>query len=372
MKIFLLFLLSFSLILPNVFADEVLRDWGSYGREDSQFDLIWDIVIDSQDNVYVADMNNNRIQKFTNQGDFLFSWGSERNLENRLSVPRGLALDSLDNMYVVDKQERILVFNSEGEFLNFFGDEQGLNSPRGIDIDNQDRVYVADTGNDRIIQFSHNGTYLNEFGGPGSEKGEFNSPTDVSIDSQDNVYVTDEKNSRIQKFDSSGKFIQEWPSDENDLIFPAGIHVDSNDQIFVVNTGNHNIVVFNEYGKIITTLGNGGSSIGEFLAPVSMAVDSNNDIFVSDHRNNRIQVFQAIFTDVIPPKIIVPANIVMEVSPSISQVIVLYDVTASDDQDGKITPVCNPPSESFFLIGIKSLLAMHQTVQEIQLKPHFW
>ena len=53
------------------------------------------------------------------------------------------------------------------------------------------------------------------------------------------------------------------------------------------------------------------------------------------------------------PSITIPDKIVISLKEYTDKTIVSYDVTASDDQDGKITPVCNPPSESFFLIGDK-------------------
>ena len=34
------------------------------------------IAIDSSGNVYVADYGNNRIQKFTSNGNFITKWGS--------------------------------------------------------------------------------------------------------------------------------------------------------------------------------------------------------------------------------------------------------------------------------------------------------
>jgi hypothetical protein len=41
-----------------------LAKWGSPGSGDSQFGGPYGLAVDSSGNIYVADMNNNRIQKF--------------------------------------------------------------------------------------------------------------------------------------------------------------------------------------------------------------------------------------------------------------------------------------------------------------------
>jgi len=44
--------------------------WGSDGSGDGQFSLTESVEVDSDGNVYVADGNNNRIQKFDSAGTF--------------------------------------------------------------------------------------------------------------------------------------------------------------------------------------------------------------------------------------------------------------------------------------------------------------
>lgn len=54
------------------------------------------IAIDSANNVYVS--SNNRIFKYTNDGQFLFSWGSFGTNEGEFNQIVGLATDSLNNI----------------------------------------------------------------------------------------------------------------------------------------------------------------------------------------------------------------------------------------------------------------------------------
>jgi DNA-binding beta-propeller fold protein YncE len=75
--------------------------------------------------------------------------------------PAGLAVDSNDNIYVTDRDnDRIQIFTSNGTFITAIGSqgsEDGqLNRPEGVGVDpysNTGLVYVADTGNSRIQVF---------------------------------------------------------------------------------------------------------------------------------------------------------------------------------------------------------------------------
>ena len=60
------------------------------------------IAVDSSGNVYVADSYNNRIQKFTPDGQFVTKWGSGGSGDGQFMEPWGIAVDSSDYVYVAD------------------------------------------------------------------------------------------------------------------------------------------------------------------------------------------------------------------------------------------------------------------------------
>jgi DNA-binding beta-propeller fold protein YncE len=72
------------------------------GTEDGQFNGPTDIAVDSLGNVYVADSNNNRIQKFNGNGNFITKWGSLGAGDGEFDGPVGIAIDSSGNVYVAD------------------------------------------------------------------------------------------------------------------------------------------------------------------------------------------------------------------------------------------------------------------------------
>jgi DNA-binding beta-propeller fold protein YncE len=57
-------------------APPYLTQWGTSGSGNGQFNGPAGMALDASGNVYVADLGNNRIQKFTGAGVYLTKWGT--------------------------------------------------------------------------------------------------------------------------------------------------------------------------------------------------------------------------------------------------------------------------------------------------------
>jgi sugar lactone lactonase YvrE len=189
-----------------------ITQWGTLdeGEGNGQFDEPEGIAADSSGYVYVADTINNRIQKFNSNGVFVSKWGSTKanpgTGNGQFYNPKGIALDLSGNVYVADSQNnRIQKFNSSGGFITKWGaccsPDGYFNVPYGVATDSSGNVYVADTYNHRIQKFNSNGLFLTKWGSNGyMEDGKFQYPEGIAVDSSGNVYVADTDNHRIQKF----------------------------------------------------------------------------------------------------------------------------------------------------------------------------
>jgi tripartite motif-containing protein 71 len=54
-----------------------IAKWGSNGTGDGQFKTPHGVAIDPQNNVFVTDMDNSRVQEFNSDGVFLLKWGTQ-------------------------------------------------------------------------------------------------------------------------------------------------------------------------------------------------------------------------------------------------------------------------------------------------------
>lgn len=188
------------------------------------------------------DSGNNRIEKFTQEGVFLREWGSSGTGDGEFDIPIGIAVNSEDIVYVTDgKNHRVQYFTSSGDFLGKFGGpgsgESAFNYPSGISIDGLDSIYIADTNNYRIQKFDSNHTFIYEFGSAGAPNRYFgmagssvsannHGPFDVAVDAEGRIYVLDTVNNRIQVFGEDSELSADVENTRNsDGWYPYGTRV---------------------------------------------------------------------------------------------------------------------------------------------------
>jgi hypothetical protein len=89
-----------------------VKSSGSYGTGDGQFDRSTGITINpSTGDVFVADTDNNRIQKFDSNGNFITKWGIYGTEDEEFDTPMGISVDISGNVYVTEfNNDRIQVF----------------------------------------------------------------------------------------------------------------------------------------------------------------------------------------------------------------------------------------------------------------------
>jgi len=126
-------------------------------------------------------------------------------------------------------------------------------------------VVVLDSGNRRVMRFGPNGSYIDSFGGPGQEPGQFVTALFLEV-AGDRVYVLDSGLNRVTEYDSAGIYLNRFQVSLAGLagttpIFAAG----GLDQLYVAaepvpfleevrDTGHAVIYRMNMSGAIVDTL----------------------------------------------------------------------------------------------------------------------
>lgn len=309
---------------------KLVRRWGGSGPNPGQFDYPPDVAVDSGGNIYVAEYNNKRVQKFDSNGTLITTWEVPGN-------PHGIAIDSNDNVYVADySSQRVRKFDSNGAPITTWAVP---GRPHGIAVDLNGNVYVPDFTNNQIHKYDSSGNVTAQWTSL--------YPFSVAVDSSGYVYVTQIGNKhRIQKWDSTGKFITSWGSEGSEngqFKEPRGVAVDSYGNVYVGDSGNDRIQKFDSNGNFITQWGSEGVGDGQFQFPNGVAITASNNVYVADTGNNRIQEFAppsvvisastSITVDNTPPSLNVSVNPSAFWPPNHKMVEVTTSVTVSDNYD---------------------------------------
>lgn len=142
-----------------------LQGWGGTGSGNSQFKGIFHLDVGADGRVYVADVENNRIQVFDGSGTPLRALGpGDPNNAARLLLPYGVAVGG-GRIYVADSSNSRLAIYRESDYsyigsVGQYGSADALgsgvgqfNGNTGIALDNAGRVYVADHNANRIAVY---------------------------------------------------------------------------------------------------------------------------------------------------------------------------------------------------------------------------
>ena len=174
--------------------------FGTRGSGDGQLDIPNSIAIATSGDMYIADTNNHRIQKFDQNGNFISKFGTYGSGDGQFWNPRGIVIATSGDMYIADtNNHRIQKFDQNGNFLMKFGTRGSgdgqFNYPQGITISRSGDMYIADTNG--IQKFDSNGNFIYKFGTHGYSQNQLGGWNSVFIDSYDTIYVSDSYNSRI-------------------------------------------------------------------------------------------------------------------------------------------------------------------------------
>ena len=277
--------------INKITVDETeIGKFGGYGETGGRF--IWPtaIAVDSHGLAYVADEWLHRISIFDatvefngadiEEKNFLRKWGVPGPKPGQLGAPSGLVLDSNQDLYISEKgNNRVSKFTRDGEHLLTFGSPGSapgeFDKPWGITVDNHGNVYVADWNNDRIQKFTPEGQFLQTIGQPGIGPAKLHRPSDVAVDSDGDVYVCDWGQDKVEVYDADGVHLATLYGDSEELS-PRGV------KYLELNIADL------EKRRLVTNF----EPEYRFTLPTGIEVDDEGRIYVVDNIRFRLQVYR--------------------------------------------------------------------------------
>jgi len=176
------------------------------GVEGESFARPTDVAWDADGNIYVADgYGNARVAKYDKNGKWVKNWGSRGTGQGQFNIVHGIAIDARGNVYVGDEgNKRVQVFDSNGTFKTQF---TNVGTPTALCITRgpQQVLYVAHTGDPdgmedaAIYKVDLNGNLLGKFGSAGKLPKEFGLVNSIDCRNENELLVGELSNWRVQK-----------------------------------------------------------------------------------------------------------------------------------------------------------------------------
>ena len=175
------------------------------------------LAVDKNNNLYVVDTRNYKIQMFSTNGNFILEI---KNLE-QFGIVYNITVDKHNTVYISDvDKNKIHIYDCHYKYSSL---EHEFNRPYGVAVDSKNCLYVLDSYNSRVQKFSssssssnnssnNNRKLLTTWGSYGSKPGQFKLSYSICVDRLDFVYVADTYNNRVQKFTYDGVFVSQFAS----------------------------------------------------------------------------------------------------------------------------------------------------------------
>jgi hypothetical protein len=318
----------------------------------AMFYSVYDIIGDTNGNIYFSDWYDNRVRKITTSGILVTYAGdgaccsfTENSFatSSHISRPTGLQIDSTGKLYIslygaiaVVNPSTTLITTVIGGCAGFSGNggpatSACIVSANSIWIDTNSNFYLTQAryyrirkvASNIITAFAGNAFYaLTGDGGP-AKNAQLYEPAGTFVDTSGNVYIADTKNCRVRLVNTAGiissigGFVFCQSTGDNGLFsssslnFPVGVWKDTTGNLYISEAGKVSISETVNYymsgisrirkvsasTNIITTIAGGGGSTTDNILATSYSFglvsgiwgDTNNNLFIVDTNRNNVK-----------------------------------------------------------------------------------
>jgi DNA-directed RNA polymerase subunit RPC12/RpoP len=266
------------IVTPSPNPDYSLAlQFGTDGAGPGQFEDARFIAVDINENIYTAEFQDGRLQKFDPAGQFQQLTNIEPDDDDYITVS-DLASD-YNGRLLVARRGDILIYNAAdgslagmipGAFPDTWYEAVAVDSantiyalhtsageldlikidPNGqvlwrkpqiteglvknteistvsrLAVDGPGNIYLLDDAQNQVYQFDPEGNFVDRFGSKGDGPGLLDNPTDLIVDGQSRIYILDQDG--IEVFDNSGTPIKLIPDDYEGHAFDIKLDLQGN------------------------------------------------------------------------------------------------------------------------------------------------
>jgi DNA-binding beta-propeller fold protein YncE len=184
------------------------KDTGTVSRPGGPFNRPTNLAVGPKGDLYVSDgYGNCRVHQFSPTGELKRAWGVPGHGPGQFFLPHGIAVDRDGRVFVCDREnDRIQIFSPDGEYLTEWTDTQ---RPTHVVFDAQGRAYVSElwwhkgqtsqrhgpiseARHGRVSVYDTGGRVLARWGSADAcAPGSFAAPHGLAVDSRGDIYVSE-------------------------------------------------------------------------------------------------------------------------------------------------------------------------------------
>jgi DNA-binding beta-propeller fold protein YncE len=177
---------------------------GKRGPKPGEFHFVTDVAELSTGELVISEYGEwDRIHLYSRQGEFIRMWGGHGSAPGEFLRPQSIIVDEQDQIWVADAcNHRIQVFDKTGKHLHQWGEAGAalgqLNYPYSLCFDREGNLDICEFGNHRVQKFTRAGKSLGAWGQPGQREQQLNNPWSAVTDSRGRTVILDSMNHRVQ------------------------------------------------------------------------------------------------------------------------------------------------------------------------------
>ncbi|MBM4185397.1 MAG: hypothetical protein FJ207_14465 [Gemmatimonadetes bacterium] len=163
-----------------------------------------DVAIAQNGDIFVADGHtgmetNMRIVKYAPDGTYIKEWGRRGSAPGELNGAHGLAFDSRGRLFVADRENnRVQIFDQEGNFVDAWTQ---FGTPSGLFVTPDDVLYVADYGAGIRIGNARDGRVTGFIAAANWDTQSVRVGESVAVDARGIIYAGENAGMKLMRFE---------------------------------------------------------------------------------------------------------------------------------------------------------------------------